>query len=658
MIRYRMSLAPVGLALLVPFVQAQEARVMPETVVSADRPGRDMNAATLKGDDVAARRFSTNDAARLLDGIPGVSFYTGGGVLSLPVIDGLADDRLRMLVDGMSITSSCPNHMNPALSYIDPAAVSRIDVMAGISPVSLGGDSIGGTIAVRSADPVFAMPGQGLETSGSLSAFFRSNGDVAGASARVGLASEGFSIGYTGATVRSHNYRDGDGRIERSTEYKSENSLLTLATRFGRHQVRLDAGWQNIPYQAYANQYMDMTSNRSESVNVGYKGGFEGGELEARIFRHHVRHKMDMLADKASLGWVMPMDTEGVDAGYSVQATLLPAASHLLRIGHEYHRYTLDDWWPAFGMYADQPYWNIRDGRRERLAAYGEWEAKWSPAWTTKVGARMERVTMNTGDVQGYYSDPMVDMGVYQYDAAAFNGRDRRRKDNNVDLTTVARYQPDSHSSYDFGFARKTRSPNLYERFAWSGEWMAGTMVSWFGDLNAYVGNPDLKPEVAHTLRASADWHDAERRDWQFTVTPFYTRVGDYINAAANPVADPGMDMMASPGRVRLQFVNHDARLYGLDMSANKVLGRAWGEWTGRASFSYVRGKDLETGGNLYNIMPPTSGSRSIIRSAAGPAPSNSGQRPPRRMWMPCARNSGQRATRWSICARVTPGAR
>ena len=34
-------------------------------------------------------------------------------------------------------------------------------------------------------------------------------------------------------------------------------------------------------------------------------------------------------------------------------------------------------------------------------------------------------------------------------------------------------------------------------------------MVNLAGDGNGYVGNLDLKPETAHTLSATFDWHDA-----------------------------------------------------------------------------------------------------------------------------------------------------
>ncbi|HMX11021.1 MAG TPA: TonB-dependent receptor plug domain-containing protein, partial [Burkholderiaceae bacterium] len=126
-----------------------------------------------------ARRAATSDSAKLLLDVPGLSLYTAGGVSSLPAIRGLADDRLRVQVDGMDLVSACANHMNPPLSYIDASAVRGVEVFAGIAPVSAGGDSIGGTIALRSADPEFAAAGAGLLTRGEVGASARSNGRAA-----------------------------------------------------------------------------------------------------------------------------------------------------------------------------------------------------------------------------------------------------------------------------------------------------------------------------------------------------------------------------------------------------------------------------------------------------------------------------------------------
>jgi len=565
---------------------------------------------SLRGDTLNARRFATNDTATLLDGTPGLSFYTGGGVSSLPVINGLADDRLKITVDGMSITSACPNHMNPALSYIDPAALSQVNVFAGIVPVSQGGDSIGGAIAVKSVPPVFAEPGQGLKTSGNLTGFYRSNGDVTGAGVRAAVASENFSIGYVGNIVDAGNYKDGDGRVVGASRYKVRNNAVKLAAKSGADLYSLDIGWQDIPVQGFPNQAMDMIYNKSLSFNAAYNGAFAWGGLEARAFRQHVRHKMDILPEK---GGQMPMETDAVDLGYSIVATTELGDQHVARFGHEFHRYTLDDWWPplASGFMSPNDFWNIRDGKRDRLALFAELDSKLNEKLTTQIGARVERVSMNTGNVQGYFNSgdtdmmgmPLPDGTVYQNDADAFNARNHKRKDLNWDLTASARYVESARETYDIGFSRKTRSPNLHERYTWSNEaMMAGLMNNWFGDLNSYVGSLDLKPEVAYSLKMSADWHDAEGSDWQLKVAPFYTYVHDYINVVANTDANPyNMSMLA--GGQSLRFVNQDAKLYGLDVSGKKFLGRAGGEWTARAALSYVRAK-ADNGDNLYNIMP------------------------------------------------------
>lgn len=564
------------------------------TVVGENNP---LFGASLFGDPLNARRLGTNDTASLLDGIPGISLYTGGGVSSLPVINGLGDDRLKITVDGMSITAACPNHMNPALSYIDPAALGAINVYAGIVPVSQGGDSIGGAIAVRSLPPTFANPGEGLKTSGNVSVFHRSNGDVNGGSVKATVATESFSIGYVGNTVESGNYKDGNGKTVVASRYKVRNNAVNLATKLDSDLLTLDIGWQDIPYQGFPNQSMDMTYNKSLSINAGYTGVYSWGYLEARAFRQKVRHKMDVFPEKES--GVMPMDTQAVDLGYSLVASLPIKENQSLKVGHEFHRYTLDDWWPFTGMMGDdQDFWNIRNGKRDRLAVFSELDTRVSEKLSTQFGARVEQVSMNTGAVQGYWSTG--DTTYYTPDANAFNAKEHVRKDLNLDVTAAARYVENANETYDIGFSRKTRSPNLHERYTWSHEsMMAGLMNNWFGDLNSYVGDLNLKPEVAYSLKTAADWHDDERQNWQIKISPFYTYVKNYINAKYDSSNING----SMTGGVPLQFVNQDAKLYGLDISGKKLLARVNGDLKGRASLSYTRGKTT-TGDNLYNIMP------------------------------------------------------
>ena len=180
-----------------------------EVLVTARRiQPLDFASAVLDANRIASKRFRTSDTAGLLANIAGVSTYTAGGVSSLPSIRGLADDRLRTKVDGMDLIASCPNHMNSPLSYIDPAAVNGVQVYAGVTPVSVGGDSIGGSIVVQSAPPRFARPGE-QNVVGETGAFYRGYGDAWGGDLSVTYATESVSVGYAGSYARASDYEAG-----------------------------------------------------------------------------------------------------------------------------------------------------------------------------------------------------------------------------------------------------------------------------------------------------------------------------------------------------------------------------------------------------------------------------------------------------------------
>jgi len=618
---------------------SSDTPLMTVVVVGSQPVDVEPGSATLDAADVLPLRAATSDTATLLRDLPGISLYGAGGVSSQPAMHGLGDDRLRIKVDGMDLVSACANHMNPPLSYIDPTRVARATVFAGLAPVSSGGDSIGGTIRVDSPEPVFALAGQGTLLQGEAGTFYRSNGNAVGANLSATAAGENLSVTYSGSTAQSDNYTAGGnfkpaglayiqtaqslynspiylpGDEVGSTLYQSTNQSLGFALRHDNHLVDLKLGYQHIPYQGFPNQRMDMTDNTSTQVNLGYTGRYDWGKLEARVYNEHTEHEMNFLEDKAF--WYtgnapgMPMNTDGKNTGAVVKGDIVLSARDLVRVGGEIQQYRLDDWWSPSGTggMAPNTFWNINNGERDRYAAFAEWEAQWTPQWLSLLGLRYETVNMNTGAVQGYNT-------AYAVDAAAFNASDRDLTDHNWDLTALARYTPANTQTFEFGYARKTRSPNLYERYAWSTGGMAMNMVNLAGDGNGYVGNLDLKPETAHTLSATFDWHDARQQDSGLKITPYYTYVQDYINARRCGPGDTGVTMMAvctnanltaTDKFVFLKYDNQDAQLYGFDVSGYFPLAQntGFGTFTANGLLNYVRGETTSgTDDKLYNIMP------------------------------------------------------
>jgi len=407
------------------------------------------------------------------------------------------------------------------------------------------------------------------------------------------------------------------GAAVKSTFYESTNHALQLSARRGNHIVTLGVGFQYIPQQGFVNARMDMTFNNAKYANLRYDGSFGWGTLEARGYYQHARHEMNILRDKIP-GMNMPMESRGTNLGYSAQAEIPLSPRDTLLVGNEFRRFLLDEWWPpvtlTVGSMGPDRFWNVRDGKRDRFGAYLEWEGKRGARWTTLLGVRSDVVRMNAGEVAGYNSSSTTTgSAAYYADATEFNSRDHLRLDNNFDVTALARYVPNPNYTLEFGYARKTRSPNLYERYLWAKRSsMAAQMNGWFGDANGYAGNLDLRPEVANTLSGTVGWHSAATKRWELKLAPYYTRVWDYIDVDRCAVIADGSSgctadrFAATSGFVNLQFANHAARLYGVDVSGRMPLGgkAQFGDFSLAGVLGYVRGRNLDTGNNLYQIMP------------------------------------------------------
>jgi len=544
--------------------------------------------------------LGASDTAALLSGVPGVALASGGGISSLPIIHGLADDRVKTVVDGVSVTSACPNHMNPALSYIAPSNAGHLTAIAGITPVSAGGDSIGGSVTVAPSPPIFATPGEGYAAHGSATTSFRSINRQIGTNGEITAATETVSLGYNGSWTRARESHDGNGNRILNSQFETQSHNATFAARADGQELTIRAGHQITPYEGFPNARMDLTGNSSNYLNAGYGGDYDWGRVDGKVYWQNAKHEMDFLPGRNTTGH-MPMDTNGTDAGYSVKAELPLTKDDTVRIGNEVHSYRLSDWWPpisnvANGMMSPNTFINLNEASRTQVGTFAEWERRWDPQWTSLFGVRNDVIMMETGKVAGYSNNMMA---MYGTDASAFNAQNHQKIDVNEDLTATTRFEASPINTEEFGFARKTRSPNLYERYAWSTGGMAASMIGWFGNGTEYVGNLHLRPETANSVSLSTGWHDTQRTDWEVKWTPYYTFVQDYI----------GVNKLAStstPGVNLLQFANHDSQLFGFDLSGSKSLVKdgTYGDLDVAATAGWVKGMQIDNGHRLYHMQP------------------------------------------------------
>ncbi|MBY9068281.1 TonB-dependent receptor [Hyphomonas sp. WL0036] len=587
-----------------PMALAQEATELPpiealEDSFSTSGTGGQDGGYSVSRKDVEAGIAASADPLMLLSRKPGVEVQWNGGIASLPVLRGLADDRVGVLIDGMQVTNYCPNHMNPATSYINAARVERIVVTPTLSPVSLGGDNIAGVIAVESREPEFSAGG--VEYSGEAGIRYRSVSNGMGASLQANLIGERFSARYDAGWNKADNYKSGSGDEVRSTLFESyEQSLLLAAQPAEDVLFWVRFSQQGAPYEGFANQRMDLTDNKSSSVQLHGEGPVGPGILVGEASWREVDHEMNFLSDKGgAANGGMPMITEGKDVSAKVSYDMPVEGVGRVRLGAEMFQASMYDYWPAVPgsmMMAPLDYININDGERNRTGVWAEWEAHPAPEWSTLLGLRYERVETDTGDVQPYSYTGMMNMADAMA-ANAFNAADRAREDDNLDVTAKAIWRPADSTMIEFGAAQKSRSPNLYERYAWGRGNMSTSMTNFTGDGAGYVGDINLKPEVARSLAATIDWSDGKEYGRALKASAWASRVEDYIDADQIGTLMDGLPI--------LQFANHEADLFGIELSgALPVWENDLG--TGRLTglLAWAEGENKETGDNLYNIVP------------------------------------------------------
>lgn len=627
---------------------AQDSTTEPINVeVKATRFDAD---AAVVGKELDLQRAANPDTATLMSNISGVAFQVGGAVSSIPVIRGLADNRINTLVDGIDAVPSCPNHMNTPLSYVDPSSIKSLTVYKSLKPVSVGLNSIGGAIVASTGQPTFSEDGKSLVT-GNAGFFYGTNNNNIGGNLSVTAATDWISLTYTGSTSSASNYTAGGNfhqpqattgttangpkstttlppNMVGSTSYESTNQSVALALKHDRHTAQLQYSWQDIPYENYPNQRMDLTGNQEQRFNLRYWGGYDWGKLEGQAYYETLNHTMNFGPNKqyyyGATGNVngMPMNTSSNTSGVKIKGDIHLSEGSLVRTGAEWQRYYLNDWWPPVAnamMMGPNTFQNINGGLQQISSLFGEWEKQFDPRLKSLLGVRYSLVNSSTGNVQGYTNGNMMGNNEAT-DAAAFNGNGKYRNFNDVDITLTTSYKHSANQEGELGLARQVRAPNLYELYSWSTSSMNAVMNNFVGDGNGYFGNPNLKAETAYTASAAWGLHTADR-DWMVKASPFYSYVQNYIDAVQWSNCTTGMGMMkttgpcpstASPATTLrggqfnvMQYVNQNANLAGFDLDGQMPIAKTdFGRFSAQGLFNWTYGKNLVTGYGLYNVMP------------------------------------------------------
>jgi iron complex outermembrane receptor protein len=521
------------------------------------------------------------DTAAMVRNLPGASIVRNGSQTGILQLRGLSGDRVAVRVDGMTITPACPNHMDPPLHYAHPSNGDLVELMAGISPVSTGGDHIGGALLVKSADPEFAKDGS-LLMLGALGASFLGNQDATQLRADLSLAGENAAVQYRGSAATADDLRYPGGTVSASG-YDTTSHDLTGSWRTTHGFIAVDVGFSSTRDAGTPSLPMDMVKDDAWRVGITQKETFSWGTLENRLYVHDIDHLMDNFSLRPVMPGGMAMESPATSRDYGWRGDIAwPMGEHTLRTGIDLHRNEFDAEQVAVatGMRRD----TFEDNTRSRYGAYVEWDQKHSDQWSMRYGLRGDVVTSDAGAVSNaIMPNPMIDV-----DLNAFNASDRSFSDVLPAGAAALRFEPDDKTGIELAAALKSRAPSLVERYLWT----PLNASAGLADGRTYLGNLGLDPETSMQISLAAT---RKGDSWHAGITPFYQNVHDYIQGM--PIAR--MDMNGLPV---LQYDNIDrAELYGLELTGGWQITE---EVTLAGSISHVRGRNADTGDDLYRIAP------------------------------------------------------
>jgi len=532
----------------------------------------------LVGDDLAKKQAAS--LGETLSHELGVSSTYFGPVASRPVIRGQYGERIRVLsnsLDSMDASALSEDHA----SSVDAMLAERIEIIRGPATLLYGSGAAGGLVNVvdnRIVEEGRAEPIEGFVTLGTDSATGKEAiaGEVAFGTDWLAFHLDYFSRETDDVEIpgfaESKQLRALEEEAGEGEEDEAFGTVENTAgeTNGGAAAVSFvgDSGFLGISLSQHDSLYgvpghhheeedgggeeEELVRIDLDQTRVDLQGEYRfanAGDLRLKIARNEYEH----------------VELEGDEIG-----TMFDSTGTDMRL--EYEHRPIGELEGAIGLqYKDIDFVAIGDEafvppsvtRQTSLFAFEEWQL--NDRWTLQGSARIEQQSIDAPSLPDYDDEAFgISMGVVRLFG------DRHQLAFNYSLTER---HPNSAELYADG-------PHVAVQRVERGSVIQGDGI--FGKETS--SNMDL------TLRGEVD-----RIEW--TVTAFLNEVDDYILLKPTAFFDDELQVF--------DYTQTDARLYGLEAEARiELLDTASGHLHTRLFTDFVRGTDLDGGGNLPRITP------------------------------------------------------
>lgn len=244
-----------------------------------------------------------------------------------PVVRGLRDGRVAVMVDGMRLTPACVDGMDPATAYIETDNLKSIEVSKGFDPESSIGASSGAAVNFSLSRPLL---NSGLSISAETGYQSVSKQKVVQGS--ISYGQETWAFRASGTFRDASDYSAGENTRISGSGYQKSNVLTSLVYHpTEKHQFNLRYIGDFAGKIGYPNLIMDTRKATAHIFGLEHTwiNPLPGvTSITSNAYINSVEHLMDdydrdVTARTVMPNMYMPMDGETVTAGLTSKATLL-----------------------------------------------------------------------------------------------------------------------------------------------------------------------------------------------------------------------------------------------------------------------------------------------------------------------------------------------
>lgn len=513
----------------------------------------------------------TADTGEWLGQQSGIATNRMGGHGLDPIIRGLGQNRLNVLLDGAYVFGGCPNRMDPPTAYAPLTSYDLVTISKGVTTLRHGAGGSGGTIVFERLQPNFS--GDQPAISGQLGSSYNSNGNAGKGWGKVLAGGEQGYLRAFGEYSKGRDYKDGEGRkIWSGYETTQGGGALGWTPN--------QDSWLEVSYEETRERDIKfagagMDSPISDNKTYGVRGRYDLSPLltlTGNLNYSQVEHVMDNFSLRPK-----PLNDQRV----------VPTTSDTLS-GRLMAEYQLGPNQFTGGI-------NLLENKRSATlisapnSAPNQVAFMWPDVTQSQVGAFAEvehilgaKRRVSTG-IRADYFESKVELANTKPNAMAMTPA--KLYENTYGITgdvdrdkwltgAFMRFEQDL-GEWQRAFVSVSRSQRMGD---------ATEMYMARKTTSEWVGNPDLKPETSHQIDLGL-LGKSPKLDYSAVV--FTNQVTDYIYR----------DVKAGNSTYR----NIKAALYGLELESTV---RYADNWETRGQLNLLRGDNRKDGGTLAQITP------------------------------------------------------